>query len=155
MNSKWSIEFVGQNIITTTFKYADTHLPYPVRFHLLAHQEGIEQVYSDDFLEVLAFPLAHRVKCYAYVFQEKPKKRRIVGERLPLGVTSDQIYALKKGEDIAIGGKVYANAAITLQPKPSRSYAYCTDTSYLPSIVPYIKGVDVLYYDAGLLRKIQ
>lgn len=28
------------------------------------------------------------------------------------------------------------------------SYAYCSDTGYKPAIVPYIKGVDVLYHEA-------
>lgn len=37
---------------------------------------------------------------------------------------------------------------MTRPSAPSRSYAYCSDTIYLPSIVEQIKGVDLLFHEA-------
>ncbi|HMZ24510.1 MAG TPA: MBL fold metallo-hydrolase, partial [Saprospiraceae bacterium] len=33
----------------------------------------------------------------------------------------------------------------------AKSYAYCSDTVYLPSIIPIIKDVDLLYHEATYL----
>ncbi len=45
-------------------------------------------------------------------------------------------------------GTVIANADLTTDPSPSKSYAYCSDTIYAESIVPIIKGCDLLYHEA-------
>ena len=37
-----------------------------------------------------------------------------------------------------------------------RRYAYCSDTAYEPALIPYIRGVDLLYHEATfteLLKK--
>jgi ribonuclease Z len=39
-------------------------------------------------------------------------------------------------------------------PKP-RSYAYCTDTAYDESILPYIKDVSLLYHEATFMHSMQ
>src|SRR4029079_8338581 len=36
----------------------------------------------------------------------------------------------------------------TLKPHVPRSYAYCTDTAFLESILPHIEGADLLYHEA-------
>ena len=38
--------------------------------------------------------------------------------------------------------------SVTLPPSPSQSYAYCSDTIYTPRIVPFVKGVTVLYHES-------
>ena len=38
--------------------------------------------------------------------------------------------------------------AITRKPKRSRSYAYCADSRYKPDLLPYLRGVDLLYHEA-------
>ena len=37
---------------------------------------------------------------------------------------------------------------MTLDPLPSRSYAYCSDTAYEPALIPFLNGVDLLYHEA-------
>ena len=47
---------------------------------------------------------------------------------------------------------MYAVKDFTLPAKRSRSYAYCSDTRYDESIIPIIKGVDLLYHEATFLH---
>ena len=60
-----------------------------------------------------------------------------------------KIKDIKQGADfITNDGKVVDNEILTTAPIPPRKYAYCSDTAYAPSIIPYIKGVDLLYHEA-------
>lgn len=45
-------------------------------------------------------------------------------------------------------GRTIPNADLTLDPIPARSYAYCSDTAYEPALVPFLRGVDLLYHEA-------
>ena len=84
-----------------------------------------------------------------FLFREKPKKRRLIETKLPLLISLLQKVALKKGEDIVDSeGNSIKNETVTLPPKKSLSFAYCSDTAYLESIIPLIKDIDLLYHEA-------
>ena len=40
------------------------------------------------------------------------------------------------------------NDRLTFPSDPPRSYAYCSDTTYLPRIAEQVKGVDLLFHEA-------
>jgi len=136
-------------IITTQLRYSQSAPYYKIIFHRL-EPEGREVIYEDDKLTVETIPLSHRLRCSGFLFREKTKPRRIDKDRLPAGLPILQIAGLKRGEDIRDeDGKVlYANADLTLSPRRSRSYAYCSDTAYHEPIIDQIKKVDLLYHEA-------
>ena len=74
---------------------------------------------------------------------------------MPDDLTLKEIANLKKGIDITdSNGKVkYKNSDLTREPRPIRSYAYCSDTKYDEEIIPHIKGVDILYHEATFLHE--
>jgi ribonuclease Z len=43
---------------------------------------------------------------------------------------------------------VVPNNRLTTPSAPARSYAYCSDTAYQRSIIPQIKGVDLLFHES-------
>ena len=45
------------------------------------------------------------------------------------------------------------NHRLTRQGRKARSYAYCSDTAYAPSLVRLIQGVDLLYHEATFSRE--
>jgi len=60
-----------------------------------------------------------------------------------------QINLIKHGADfVTADGDVIPNERLTTAPTPARSYAYLCDTAPLPSVLPLIEGVDVLYHDS-------
>lgn len=123
--------------------------PYTLEYDII--DPGAPGIVLDDKrLTVRAFPLSHRVPCVGYRFTEKPKLRHINGEAARFhGVPHYAMQSLREGADwTRPDGTVVPNDRLTLPPSPSRSYAYCSDTSYNEQIARHVRGVDVLYHEA-------
>lgn len=45
-------------------------------------------------------------------------------------------------------GDVVPNARLVKPAEPARSYAYCSDTKYMPELHKMISGVSVLYHES-------
>ncbi len=107
-------------------------------------------VYEDEQLEVVAFPLRHRVPCVGYMFREKPKRRHIKGEMARFyGVPHYAMDSLRDGADFVLGdGTVIANDRLTTDADPSLSYAYCSDTIFSMQVASAIRGCDVVYHES-------
>lgn len=142
------------DIITTQLRASYSYLSFKINFHELV-PDKIITLYDDTALTVETIPLRHRLPCSGFLFREKPKPRRIDKERLPTGLLIQQIAGLKRGLDVVDenGTILYANHSLTLAPHHARSYAYCSDTAYLPDVVEQISGVDVLYHEATFMEE--
>jgi ribonuclease Z len=135
-------------IITVQLQFSETFIHYNIHFKEI-NTEYPELIVDGSTYTVHTIPLSHRIKCCGFLFREKPKKRRLILEKLPSSITPLQKIALKKGEDIQDEeGIVLKNEELTLPPKKSLSFAYCSDTAYLESIIPLIKEVDLLFHEA-------
>jgi len=141
-------------IITMQLKYSQTVFNYDINFVEVDTTQN-KVVHEDNFVQVYSIPLNHRIPCCGYLFAEKKKNRRIKKEVLPNDFSIRNIIRLKHGEDILDeeGNLLYKNAALTLPARKSYSYAFCSDTKYDESIVPMIKGVDLLYHEATFLEE--
>jgi ribonuclease Z len=140
-------------IILTQLKHSHSVLNYRLHFHELTPGRN-EVIFEDDLVTVESFPLMHRLACSGFVFREKPKPRRIDKDRLPPDMKLQYIVLLKQGKDIHDdeGDLLYKNEDFTLPPRPSLSYAYCSDTAFFPELTRYIKDVDLLYHEATFME---
>lgn len=140
-------------IITIQLKYSNSTLNYNIVFHELSHTEK-QLIFEDKTVTVHSFPLNHRIPCTGFLFKEKLKPIRLNKEKLPSDISLLQIGMLKRGEDVVdeSGRLLYKNKELTLPPRKSRSYAYCSDTKYDTSIIKHIYGVDLLYHEATFLE---
>lgn len=140
-------------IILTQLKHSHSVLNYKLHFHELTPGRN-EVIYDDDALIVESFPLMHRLACSGFLFREKPKPRRIDKDKLPVNIKLQYIAQLKLGNDIhdEEGKLLYKNEDYTLPPRPSLSYAYCSDTALFPELTRYIKEVDLLYHEATFME---
>lgn len=143
-------------IITIQLKHSETFLTYKIIFKEL-DTESINTILETDFITVETIPLSHRIRCCGFLFREKPKRRRINKETIPPEVTLQNIIALKNGNDLLDnkGNIIFKNEAVTLQPKKSHSYAYCSDTLFLESNVPQLKDIDLLYHESTFLNEMK
>lgn len=141
-------------IITLQLKYSKSSLNYKIVFHLLTPGKK-EIIFENKFVTVETIPLLHKLDCSGFLIREKPKPRRIDKDVLPQNLSILQLNKLKWGEDIVDdeGNIVYKNEALTLSPRKSRSYAYCSDTQYFEAIVEQIREVDVLYHEATFMEE--
>ena len=108
-------------------------------------------------LEVYSFPLKHRVPCTGFWFKEKTSPRKFDKNLLKkYFVTPDEIVAIKGGADYtAPDGTFYTNAEITIAPNTPRSYAYCSDTAFLPNLGELLRGTDVIYHEATFAHELE
>ena len=107
-------------------------------------------VYEDRSMEVWSLPLKHRVPCCGYLFREKPGLPHIRREIIDAyGIPTSQINNIKAGASWTLpDGTVIRHEQMTTPPTPTRSYAYCSDTAYLPELSKMIRGCNLLYHEA-------
>ena len=136
-------------IITTQLKFSRSVPSFRIIFHQL-EKDAQRTIYEDDAITIQTIPLTHKLTCAGFLFREKTKPRRVDKTKLPAGLLIRQIANLKKGHDVVDtdGAVLYRNEALTLPPRKSRSYAYCSDTAYNENIIDLIRGVDILYHEA-------
>jgi ribonuclease Z len=135
-------------------KISESHAKFNMVFHELSSKES-ELIYEDDKVTVQTIPLTHRVYTNGYLFAEKQKPRKLNMLNISGYAEIDRADYLniKAGRDVTLSsGEVIPNTLLTIDPTKPLSYAFCSDTSYKPNIVPIIKNVDLLYHEATFLN---
>lgn len=135
-------------------KLSKSFTSYPLFFHELESEES-ELIFENDKVSVQTIPLEHRIYTNGFLFREKPGKRSINMEAVVSHEIDLAYYnKIKSGGDITLeDGTVIPNTELTFEPKPVRSYAFCSDTKYTEKIIPLIKDVEVLYHESTFLEQ--
>ena len=138
-----------ETLLTPMLDFFNRQMTYKVLFHEFDTKEPM-QIYEDRSLTVTTIPLRHRMPCCGFLFAEKRRPNQIIREMVDFyQVPVYELNRIKNGADyVTPEGKTVSNNLLTRPSAPSRSYAYCSDTIYLPSIVEQIKGVDLLFHEA-------
>ena len=112
--------------------------------------EKQQVIYEDHSLTVETVPLQHRVPCCGFIFREKPTLPHIRRDMIDYyGIPVSQINNIKNGADWTNeDGDVIPNARLVLPADSPRSYAYCSDTRFMPALKEQVKGVTVLYHES-------
>jgi ribonuclease Z len=141
-------------IILMHLKYSQSTLNYKIIYHSFDPEQRTI-LFEDDALTVETIPLIHKLPCAGFLFKEKPKSRRIDKTMLREGMLLQHIAALKTGVDIFNddGSLLYDNEEYTLPPRPSYSYAFCSDTAYHEGMIPQIANVDLLYHESTFMEE--
>ncbi|SUB79342.1 Ribonuclease Z [Segatella buccae] len=124
-------------------------LEFEVVFHAVDPKVN-KVVYEDRSLTVETIPLNHRTPCCGYLFREKstlPHIRRDMIDFYHIPVS--QINNIKAGADwITPEGTVVPNARLVTPTDAPRSYAFCSDTRYMPHLHELLAGVTTLYHES-------
>lgn len=139
--------------VTLLLKLGDSWTNYPLHFHELTSQAS-EVIFENKKVTVTTIPLDHRVYTNGFLFQEKVGPRKLEVQAVEAhGIDSCYFQNIKDGKDAPnSAGKLIPNAQLSSDPKPVKSYAFCSDTAYFPEIIPQIKGVTVLYHESTFLE---
>ncbi|NJB85194.1 ribonuclease Z [Lewinella marina] len=128
-------------------------LPFGLEF--VEHAASARSVVAEMAdLEVLAFPLRHRIPTNGYLIREKSRPDTILKDQLErFAIPVEAIPDIKAGGDfISAEGQRIPHAELTAPAPAPRSYAYCSDTAYFPELSAYVRGVDLLYHEATFLH---
>ena len=146
-----------KEMLETIFRITETHKGFELIYHELESKKSVK-IFEDNRLEVFTIPLNHRIYCNGYLFREKPKERHLNMQEIskyPEIETCDY-HNLKLGKDFILSdGYLLKNEVLTTEPTKSVSYAFCSDTRYLETILPIIENVDVLYHEATFLHELK
>ncbi|MGZ5263291.1 MAG: ribonuclease Z [Kaistella sp.] len=146
-----------KEMLETIFRITETHKGFELVYHELESKKSVK-IFEDSRVEVYTIPLNHRIYCNGYLFREKQKERHLNMPEIskyPEIETCDY-HNLKLGKDFILSdGYVLKNEVLTTDPTNSVSYAFCSDTRYLESILPIIDKVDVLYHEATFLHDLK
>ncbi|MDC1473323.1 ribonuclease Z [Flavobacteriaceae bacterium] len=139
--------------VTLLLKLGDSWTNYPLHFHELS-SKAPEVVFEDKKVTVTTIPLDHRVYTNGFLFREKVGSRKLEAQAVEAhGIDSCYFQNIKDGKDAPNkAGEIIPNAQLSSDPKPTKSYAFCSDTAYFPKIIAQIKEVTVLYHESTFLE---
>ncbi len=142
--------------ILLLLKLGNAYTNYPLYFHEL-EKTSPQLIFENEKVSVETIPLNHRVYTNGFLFKEKPDDRKLnVEAARKLNIDLSYYHKIKQGFDVENkAGKLIANKEITFDPPPPKSYAYCTDTAYNPSMVTQIEGATVMYHESTFLEEHQ
>lgn len=144
-------------MLTTQFRHSTTRLDFDLRYTRV-DTEAHALVYEDAQVRVWSLPMQHRIPCAGYLFEEQPRRARLLKEQLPAGLSATQLARLAQGEDVLdeTGTALLVRHADVAGPAPTpRRYAFCSDTRYVPALADLIRGADLLYHEATFLHESQ
>jgi ribonuclease Z len=139
--------------VTLLLKLGDSWTNYPLHFHELTSQAPVV-VFEDKKVTITTIPLDHRVYTNGFLFREKVGSRKLEAQAVEAhGIDSCYFQNIKDGKDAPNkAGEIIPNAQLSSDPKPTKSYAFCSDTAYFPKIIAQIKEVTVLYHESTFLE---
>lgn len=143
-----------RGIMKKQIEYFCNGFEYEVIFHDVDTSAN-KIIYEDRSLSVETVPLSHRMPCSGYIFREKPTLPHILRDMADYyNVPVSQFNNIKNGADwIDNEGNIIPYTRLTKPSEPARSYAYCSDTRYMPELHEYLKGVNVLYHESTYLNE--
>jgi ribonuclease Z len=141
-------------ILEVQYKHSQTRLNYTIIYHYHTYENNAV-LFEDEKVEVRSVILNHRIPCSGFIFKEKPLPGNISKEIIQkYKLTVEEIVHLKNGSDLTLeDGTVVPNNLIISHKMAPRSYAFCSDTIYDESIIPFIKDTDLLYHEATFLHE--
>ncbi len=129
-----------------------THFGDGVKFeinHVVLDMPEPEVIYENRTVELLAFPLNHRVETFGFIIREKVPAFNVRKDAIArYGLTLSEIGTLKRGEDVVREDCIISHAEAAYIPYVPRSYAYCSDTAPFPELPQWVKGVSLLYHES-------
>ncbi len=144
-----------KNFLDASLNPGMNTLTYPLTIREFDVKEEVV-VYESPDLAVTAFPVVHRIPTQGYKFSEIPGQRNIRKDAIDkYNLSVDQIKLIKSGQDLIYEGNTILNSSLVHKLSPPRSYAYCADSQYDPSIIPYIKDTDVIYFETTYLDELK
>ena len=138
-----------KDLLDHVLRVSNTTLRFELNFYSLEDFGG-RPVYENDHFRITCFPVVHRIPAWGFRFEEKHGVRKVnkafITKYKP---EIADIKAIKAGNGYqAPDGKMLTHEEITEDPIKPRSYVYCADTAYDTSLIPHLRGSDLIYHEA-------
>jgi ribonuclease Z len=141
-------------IITTHFRWSDTKIEYQINF-VQTKTDEMNLLLDENLFQVYSFPLKHRIPTTGFLIREKFGLRSLVKEKIEKKELSiEGIKSLRSGIDYySQEGEIFRVKEYTYPLPPLRSYAFCSDTIFDPSLKNHIGRADLLYHESTFMEQ--
>ena len=143
-----------KDLILNQLKAGNSWTNFKLNFNELKDTNPLT-IFKSEFIEVSTIPLNHRIYTNGFIFKEINLPKRINQHAAKLKKINIAYYnKLKQGYDVfnELNEKIL-NSEVTFDSRPTKSYAYCSDTQYDESIIEQLKNCSVLYHESTFLDK--
>ena len=125
------------------------NLTFEVIFHPLQYDKP-HTLLNIKGASVQSVPLRHRVPTCGFIFREQKKEPNIRKSAIcKYGLRIVDMVSIKAGlpyrDDM---GEIVPRSELVIEPPVPKSYAYISDTAYMPEIIPAVQGVSLMYHEA-------
>ncbi len=131
------------------------NIPFKISFVGLRYDKP--QVLQEvKHVNVRSIPLRHRVDTCGFVFREQVREPNIRREAIcRYGLTIADIVSIKNGRPYYdYNGEEVAREELVREAPAPLSYAYISDTQYLPNVASEIEGVSLLFHEATFMSEL-
>ena len=145
---------VVSDIINAQMKISSMFLSYELEIIELNSKKSVKIYESNDF-SIFTIPLRHSIYSNGFLFQEKNNKRKLNLD-LAQKFNINKVYykKLTQGENVFNEkGEEIDFREVTSEGIKSKSYAFCSDTTYFPNIIKKISHANLLYHESTFLEK--
>ncbi len=140
-------------ILKFFLSYYGDGLNFNINFVALKNKD-LELVYSTKKLELLTFPLNHKIDTYGFLIREKTPAYNVKKEAVSkFNLNLEEIGTLKRGEDVIREKEVILAEDYAYMPYQPRSYAYCSDTYIFDKQREWLNGLSILYHETTFLKQ--
>jgi ribonuclease Z len=139
-----------EKILDNFFSFTNTFIGYEISYFYLSDKKG-DVIYEDEEVKISSFPVQHRVPCWAFLFTEKKPPRRIIKDIVSKeDIPYSAFETLRRGFDyISRDGRTFKMEELTEPNTHPDSYAYITDTKFLPELANDLKDcIRLLYHES-------
>jgi len=134
--------------------YFEKNINYDIVYHSLDNEKP-EKIFEDDKVEVISFPLKHRVPCCGFLFKEKeiqPQLNMKAVETFDIPVNYRRL--IKAGKDFTTpDGEIVPNSKLVIPARTAKKYAFLSDTAYSEKYIDLVKEADLIYHEATFLEE--
>lgn len=143
-----------KDMIDAMLSVSGTQIFYPFHYHHLEANTGYELLADTKTFTVHCFPVEHRIGCHGFLITNKTKGRKLLPEKCREYEIPAYYYdKLKQGADYErANGELIKNEWLTAEGPDAKKYAYCADTLFTESFLPYIKNADAIYHETTYLE---
>lgn len=141
-----------ENILNPLISYFCDKLSFEIIFHKLRFDKA-EVLEDIKCAYVKSIPLRHRVETCGFYFREQAKEPNIKKSAIyKYGLTIADIVSIKNGHAIRdINGDEIPRSELVKEAPEPKSYAYLSDTAYMPELAKELKDVSLLYHESTYL----
>jgi len=142
-----------EELIALHLRHAKAGLRYEVK-HIHTKADALRRVIDNEQFSIDTLPLDHKIATTGFIFREKEALRKMRPEKLEFHKVPIKVRAaIARGADfIKENGDVIDNSILTLPPKSPQSYAYCSDTAYIPELSQVLSGIDVIFHESTFMQ---